>query len=173
MSRGHLSIGEAAEASGLTVKAIRYYEGIGLIPRARRANRSARTGGNRLYDTDDLRRLRFIRTGRLLGLGLDDIGEMLALTEGGGCPGARPEYREKLEGHLRTIDERIGHLLGLKVAIRELLSAGSLAGRCGCLDLSAAADATAEVSAPTDLGGGTRADGRRPVRGGGEGDQAP
>jgi DNA-binding transcriptional MerR regulator len=173
MSGGHLSIGAAAEASGLTVKTIRYYEGIGLIPRARRGNRSARTGGNRLYDAGDLRRLRFIRTGRLLGLGLDDIGEMLAFTEGGGCPGARPEYREKLEGHLRTIDDRIGHLLGLKAAIRELLSAGSLAGRCGCLGPSATAGATAGVSAPTDLGGGTQTDGRRPARGGRQGDQAP
>jgi MerR family copper efflux transcriptional regulator len=171
MSREHLSIGQAAEASGLTVTTIRYYEGIGLIPQARRGNRAARTGGNRLYDADDLRRLRFIRTGRLLGLGLEDIGEMLALAEGSGCPGARPEYREKLKGHLRTIDERIGHLLGLKAAIQELLSAGSLAGRCGCMGRPAAADATAEGSAPTDLGGGTRADGRQPVRGGGQGSQ--
>lgn len=173
MSSGHLSIGEAAEASGLMVKRTWYYEGISLIPRARRGNRSARIGRNRLYDADDLRRLRFIRTGRLLGLGLDDIGELLALAESGGCPGTRPEYREKLERHLTTIEERIGHLLSLKAAIRELLSAGSLAGRCGCLGPSAAHGVSAEISAPADLGGGTRAAGRRPVRGGRRGDQAP
>ncbi len=161
MSSGHLSIGKAAEASGLTVKTIRYYEDIGLIPRARRGNRSARTGGNRVYDADDLRRLRFVCTGRLLGLGLDDIGEMLALAEGGGCPGALPEYREKLEGHLRTINERIGYLLGLEADIRKLLSAGSLAGCCGCRGRSGAVGATSKASAPTDLSGGMRTDGRR------------
>lgn len=42
-----LTIGEAAKASGLTMKPIRYYERIGLIPRADRRNSQARTGGDR------------------------------------------------------------------------------------------------------------------------------
>ena len=41
-----LSIGEAANATGLSVKTIRYYEEIGLIPEAQRRNTGAHTGGN-------------------------------------------------------------------------------------------------------------------------------
>ena len=68
------SIGEAAEASGLTVKTIRYYEEAGLIPKAARHDASARTGGNRLYGQADIGRLRFIHHERLPAPSLGGIG---------------------------------------------------------------------------------------------------
>ena len=95
-----LTIGEAAKACGLSSKNIRYYEQIGLIPKAARHNLSARTGGNRFYGDADLRRLRFIRSSRLLCLGLKDIAQLIDLLERGSCPGAQPQYREKLRHHL-------------------------------------------------------------------------
>jgi len=73
-----LSIGDAAEATGLSVKTIRYYEQIGLIPKAARTNGGSHTGGHRIYREPDLGRLRFIHHARLFGLGLADIrGVML------------------------------------------------------------------------------------------------
>ena len=38
LASGHLTIGQAAHTTGLTAKAIRYYEGIGLLPRAARGD---------------------------------------------------------------------------------------------------------------------------------------
>ena len=53
------TIGKAAHASGLTAKTIRYYEQIGLIPKARRHNSSGapHTGGDRIYSETDIGRL--------------------------------------------------------------------------------------------------------------------
>lgn len=116
------SIGKAAKAARLSVKTIRYYEEIGLIPKAHRTNGGARTGGHRLYTGADLGRLRFIGNARLFGLGLPDVRELLALADGKGCPSRQPEYRGILQRHVRAIDERINHLLGLRTAIQALLS---------------------------------------------------
>lgn len=115
-------IGDAANSSGLTVKTIRYYEQIGLIPKARRRNSAARTGGNRVYGENDLGRLRFIVHARLLGLSLAEIRQLLAVADGKGCPSTQPEYQEILRRHLDEIDERVDHLLGLRATLESLLS---------------------------------------------------
>src|SRR5713101_856933 len=108
------SIGEAAATSGLPVKTIRYYEEIGLIPHAMRTNRSLHGGSHRIYGDADVGRLRFIQHARLFGLSLAEIRELLALANGKGCPSRQPEYRKILGRHLHGIDERVGHLLGLR-----------------------------------------------------------
>lgn len=133
-------IGEAADASGLSVKTIRYYEEIGLIPKAARTNGGVHTGGHRLYTEADVGRLRFIHHARLFGLSLADIRELLALADSKGCPSKQPEYREMLGRHLREIDQRVRHLLGLRTTIEGLLSpARQPAGQkctwdtCGCM----------------------------------------
>lgn len=117
-----ISIGDAAKAAGLTVKTIRYYEEIGLIPKAGRTNGGAHTGGNRVYTEADVGRLRFIHHARLFGLALADIRELLALADSKGCPGKQPVYRKIFGRHLREIDERVRHLLGLRTAINDLVS---------------------------------------------------
>ena len=154
MSAQALLIGQAAEACGITAKNIRYYEAIGLIPKAPRHNNAAHTGGNRLYRDDDLRRLLFIRNSRMLGLGLDEIAELLALSAGKGCPGAQPRYRSRLASHLETINERIDQLLGLRATLEGLLASadgGGLVGRCGCSAKGAHAPANSRTIAMVTL----------------------
>ena len=68
-----LRIAEVADATGLTPRSIRYYEEVGLLAPAARSE-----GAYRLYDTDDLERLRFIRGLRDdAGFSLAEIGQLL------------------------------------------------------------------------------------------------
>ncbi|NQV21992.1 MAG: Cu(I)-responsive transcriptional regulator [Rhodospirillales bacterium] len=69
-----MRIGEAAERSGVSAKTIRYYEEIGLILPAGRAQ-----NGYRLYSPEDVQTLRFINRARGLGFSVDDCADLLAL----------------------------------------------------------------------------------------------
>ena len=62
-------IGALAKATGINPKTIRYYEGIGLLPRAKRTN-----AGYRTYHPDDAKRLQFIKKAQTMGLSLEEIG---------------------------------------------------------------------------------------------------
>ena len=74
LNRGLMDIGRASKASGVSVKMIRHYEAIGLLPKV------ARTFANyRVYRDSDVHTLRFIRRARALGFSMDDIQELLGL----------------------------------------------------------------------------------------------
>ena len=71
-TNGH--IGRAAEESGVSVKMIRHYEAIGLLPKP------ARTLANyRVYGPNDVHMLRFIRRARTLGFSMGDIKQLVGL----------------------------------------------------------------------------------------------
>jgi hypothetical protein len=73
---GTFSIGALALATGTKIETIRYYERIGLLPQP------ARTGGNyRAYAQPHFDRLSFIRRGRDLGFSLDEVRELLRLSD--------------------------------------------------------------------------------------------
>jgi DNA-binding transcriptional MerR regulator len=70
-----MRIGPVAARTGLTPRAIRYYEQIGLLP----GSAGRRKGGHRYYGEDDVQRLLLITRMRdLLGLSLDDLDELVA-----------------------------------------------------------------------------------------------
>jgi Cu(I)-responsive transcriptional regulator len=74
VDRGLMDIGRAAKESGVSIKMIRHYEAIGLLPAP------ARTLANyRVYGPNDVHMLRFIRRARTLGFSMDDIKELVGL----------------------------------------------------------------------------------------------
>lgn len=128
------TIGEAAQASGLTTKTIRYYEQIDLIPKALRRNseNAPHTGGDRVFDGADVARLRFIHHARLVDLTLAEIRELVTIADQVGCPSEHPRYGDVLKQHLLDIDERINHLLGLRVSVEKLLHPSQPMGSDNC-----------------------------------------
>lgn len=71
-----LKIGDLAKRTGTNAPTIRYYEDIGLIPRARR-----RDGGQRSYGPADVRLLTFIRQCREFGFSVERVRDLVALMQ--------------------------------------------------------------------------------------------
>lgn len=70
------TIGKLARATGAKVETVRYYERIGLL------GAPARSEGNyRLYDAAAIARLSFIRRSRDLGFSLDEVRQLLTLSD--------------------------------------------------------------------------------------------
>ncbi len=69
-----MNIGQASAASGVSAKMLRYYESIGLIPKAVRTE-----AGYRVYTGGDVQTLCFIRRARDLGLSIGRIKVLVGL----------------------------------------------------------------------------------------------
>lgn len=82
LSSNVISIGELATRTGLSVSAIRFYEGKGLVEPYRSS------GGQRRFLRSDIRRLSFIRIAQQLGLSIDGIAKELSRLPHGRTPTA-------------------------------------------------------------------------------------
>ncbi|MFO1136636.1 MAG: Cu(I)-responsive transcriptional regulator [Rhodoblastus sp.] len=112
----NVAIGEAAKASGVSAKMIRYYESIGLIAPPRRS-----AAGYRYYDERDVQTLRFIRRARDLGFPVDDIGRLLELWRDGERSSA--DVKRLAEQHIAALEERISALQAMQAALERLACA--------------------------------------------------
>jgi DNA-binding transcriptional MerR regulator len=110
-----MKIGVLAGRSGLSVKTLRYYEDLGLLPAIARSE-----GGYRLFAEESLRRLEFIRRLKTLGLSLEEIQGCLAVHDAGDLPCA--DIQIQLERQIGRIDARIEELGQLRQELQGLLA---------------------------------------------------
>ena len=97
-----IRIGQLAARCGVTRDTIRFYERAGLLPKPRRT-----ATRHRIYDLKAAQQIRFIRKAQDLGLTLDDIRQLIDLSESD-SPMAGRRVEEILRNRLAAIEQRIG-----------------------------------------------------------------
>ncbi|WP_326823562.1 MerR family transcriptional regulator [Streptosporangium sp. NBC_01756] len=105
------SIGEVARASGMTVRALRHYDEIGLLSAGERT-----ASGHRRYTGRDVRRLYRVRALRTLGLSLEEIATVLA-----DSTGDLVAMHDLLTAQLRGLEAHAARIQRLTHRLRGLL----------------------------------------------------
>ena len=108
-----MNIGTAASESGVTAKTIRYYESIGLIPPATRAE-----NGYRNYTEFDVETLRFIQHSRRLGFSVKDVGNLLELW--GDKERSSADVKALALEHISEVERRIKELETIRRTLMDL-----------------------------------------------------
>lgn len=129
----NLTIGDLARRTGVKVPTIRYYEQIGLLATAPRTE-----GGQRRYGEDELRRLAFIRHARDLAFDVEDIRQLLALTE---TPQRSCHEADSIAlRHLGEIEARIRSLQSLRDELHRMVEECGHGRICECRILEVIGD---------------------------------
>lgn len=121
MNAKSLTIGRLARDAGINLETVRYYERVGLLPKAPRS-----ASGYRLFPADATQRLRFVRRAQELGFSLKEIRGLLALRVSPRTTSA--EIRKRAETKIADIDGKIRSLESMSMTLRKLTK--SCAG-CG------------------------------------------
>ena len=108
-----MNIGTAANESGVSAKTIRYYESIGLIPPAIRAE-----NGYRNYTEFEVETLRFIRHSRRLGFSVKDVGNLLELW--GDKERSSADVKALALQHISEVEQRIKELETIRRTLIDL-----------------------------------------------------
>ncbi len=111
---GPMRIGDLAREVGINSKTIRYYEEIGLLPKATRSE-----GGYRLYGSETLDLLKFIKRAQGLGLALSEIKELAGIHAAGNLPCSH--LRGMLETKVAELDEQIREIKRLRKEMSRML----------------------------------------------------
>ena len=128
-----LTIGDLSRRTSVKVPTIRYYEQIGLLPEPPRSD-----GGQRRYGQGQVDRLNFIRHARELGFEIDDIRELLAMTE---QPQASCHQADSIAlAHLAEVDRRIASLKALRSELSRMVEECGHGRVCDCRIIEALAD---------------------------------
>ncbi|MGP3789511.1 Cd(II)/Pb(II)-responsive transcriptional regulator [Pseudomonas sp. B392_1p] len=124
-----MKIGELAKLADCQVETVRYYEREGLLPAPARSE-----GNYRIYNSEHLERLTFIRNCRSLDMALVEIRSLLALMD-------RPEencerVNSLMDEHIEHVQARVTSLLALQqqlVELRHRCASGRGVDECGIL----------------------------------------
>lgn len=108
-----MKIGEAARASGVSAKMIRYYESIDLIPTAGRTQ-----AGYRRYGAREVQILRFVRRARDLGFPVATIAELLALWSDRARQSA--DVKRLALDHVGALERKIADMRAMALTLRQL-----------------------------------------------------
>ncbi|EST33426.1 MerR family transcriptional regulator [Streptomycetaceae bacterium MP113-05] len=108
MTERQMQIGEVAERTGLSLRTIRHYEEVDLVMPSARSK-----GGFRLYTESDVERLMVVRRMKPLGFTLDEMRDLLEITDRLSSRRGDPStvehssrLRERLDAYRRIADAR-------------------------------------------------------------------
>lgn len=119
-----MNIGEAAAASGISRKMIRYYEETGLLAPAPRTN-----AGYRIYTNSSVQQLSFIKRARDLGFSLERIKTLLDLWQNTDRHSA--DVKVLAQQYMAELDQDIMHLQSMRQQLAELVNqCQGTANRC-------------------------------------------
>jgi MerR family mercuric resistance operon transcriptional regulator len=121
-SEVEMTIGQLAEAGGVNVETIRYYQREKLLTTPQRIH-----GSIRRYGEEELKRLLFIKRAKVLGFSLTEIILLLKLSEGEHCLETQTLAEKKLE----VIKQKLADLLAIEFVLKKLISA-CRRGKDGC-----------------------------------------
>lgn len=110
-----MNIQQAAVASGLTVKTVRYYDDIGIMKAARQAN------GYRDYSNEDVHKLAFLQRARGLGFSVDDCRQLMSLYDD--KHRASADVKALAQARIDEIDRKLVELNSLRSTLTSLANA--------------------------------------------------
>ncbi|WP_315834462.1 helix-turn-helix domain-containing protein [Bradyrhizobium prioriisuperbiae] len=127
-----LTISKLADAAGVHLETVRYYERIGLMPKPART-----AGGYRSYGAEHIRRLSFIRRARELGFSIEEVKALLALAEPGHTSCA--DVKALTMSHLDEVRAKIADLRKLETILTKTVDqcSGTKTPACPVLDMLA------------------------------------
>ncbi|KAA0686244.1 Cu(I)-responsive transcriptional regulator [Azospirillum brasilense] len=111
-----MNIGQAAKASSVNAKLIRYYESIGLIPEAGRT-----ASGYRVYTKQEVNILRFVKRARTLGFSIERIQHLVGLWRD--KDRASTEVKRVALDHVAELEAKIAEMQAMADTLRELADA--------------------------------------------------
>lgn len=126
---GRMTIGRLSERTHCHLETVRYYERIGLLQKPART-----AGGHRIYGTQAVSRLAFIRRARELGFTLQQIRTLLCLVDGGHYTCA--EVRGLTLDHLEDVRRKAADLRSIQRALKDMAArcVGGRIPRCAVID---------------------------------------
>lgn len=128
-----ITIGALAQSTGVRVSAIRYYEEIGLIPKAHR-----RPSGHRVYGPQARDVLTVIRSCREFGFSVEQVKELVSLSANAQVP--CDETREIAQTHLNAVKAKLSDLRQLETNLTRFIQSctetciGGPAPQCNILE---------------------------------------
>ncbi len=127
MYHGPMNIGELGRLTGVTTKAIRYYEEIGVLKEPERSH-----NGYRTYELETVERLRFVKDAQLTGLSLAEITTIL--DQRGKGESTCEHVMSLLDHHLHELDRRIKALKTTRTRLVTIADRARKLDPSECLD---------------------------------------
>jgi DNA-binding transcriptional MerR regulator len=131
-NRHMLKIGEVSRQTGIGIETLRFYEKSGLLEKPARTH-----SGYRMYSSDVLDRLAFIKRAQVLGFSLDEIKKVIVDARKGHAP--CDEVREIVRKRLEELDQRTREMARYRKELSETLYEWDRVGRapghiCGLIE---------------------------------------
>ena len=123
MSEAKVTIGHIAQAAGVNIETVRYYQRRGLV-----SVPPKRTRGFRYYTSDTASRVRFIKRAQALGMSLKEVQRLLQLDAKGACT----ENRLLAATKLALVEKKLADLARLRDVLKNLVVACDEAHGASC-----------------------------------------